>query len=104
MRRIHAIVVLTALLPFGLSFAIPVEDLPETRYDESEPVPSETTPQISTIILMEFARFASDAGRIILPIRLSATLQHYSGQTFRIVHLRFVLALSLMAQVFPLLC
>ena len=39
MRRIHATVVLTVLLAFGLSVAIPMEDLPETSYDESEPAP-----------------------------------------------------------------
>jgi hypothetical protein len=104
MRRAHAIVVLAMLLPFGLSFAIPVDNLPETSYDESEPAPYEIAPQIWTLMLAESGRFASDAGRLVLPIRLSATLEPYSGQTFRLVHLRFVVAPSLMAQVFPLRC
>ena len=74
MRRIHAIVVLAVLLTFGLSFAIPADNLPETSYDESEPAPYETTPHISTLMLTESARFASDVGRRILPIRLSANV------------------------------
>ena len=104
MRRVHATVVGAVLLAFGMSFAISIEDLPETSYDESEPAPYETTPQVSTLMLMRSARLASDAGRLVLPIRLSATLQPYSGQTSRIVPLRLAVAWSLVAQVFPLRC
>ena len=104
MRRIHAIVGLAVLLTFGLSFAIPADNLPETSYDESEPAPYETTPHISTLMLTESARFASDVGRRILPIRLSATLQPYTGQTSRIEPLRLAVPRSLVAQVFPLRC
>jgi len=74
MRRIHGTVVLAVLLAFGLSVAISPEDLPETSYDESEPAPYEATPQISTLMLMQSARFASDAGRLVLP---SARLLHF---------------------------
>lgn len=104
MRCIRATVVLAMLLAFGLSVAIPMEDLPDTSYDESEPAPYEADPQISTLMLMQSARFASDAGRLVLPIRPSATLPADSGQTFRIVSLRFVVVASLVAQVFPLRC
>jgi|SRR5580692_8354624 hypothetical protein len=104
MRRIHATVVLTVLLAFGLSVAIPMEDLPETSYDESEPAPYEVARQIPALKLMQSARFASEAGRLVLPVRPSATLSVYSGQTSRIVPLRFAVAANLMAQVIPLRC
>jgi hypothetical protein len=80
MRRIHSTIVLAVLLAFGLSFSIPVEDLPETSYDESEPAPYEVS-QIFTLTLMQSARLASDAERLVLPIRPSATFPPYSGQT-----------------------
>jgi hypothetical protein len=104
MRRTYATVVLAVLLAFGLSFAISMEDLPETSYDESEPAPYEATPQISTFMLMQSARFASDEGRLVLPIRPPATLPAYSGQSSRIVPLRFAVVASLAAQVIPLRC
>jgi hypothetical protein len=39
--------VLLAAFFLTLSFAVPAEDLPETTYDESEPLPYEMTPPLS---------------------------------------------------------
>ena len=38
------------LLALGLFAAVPVEDLPETAYDESEGVPYESTPLIAEVV------------------------------------------------------
>lgn len=37
------------VLAFGLSLGIPVEDIPETTYDESEALPYESTLLLSTV-------------------------------------------------------
>ena len=47
MRRASSILVLFVLLAFGLSLAVPAEDVPETAYDESESLPCESTPVVS---------------------------------------------------------
>lgn len=51
MRRASSILVLFVLLAFGLSLAVPAEDVPETGYDESEEAPYENTPLISIVLL-----------------------------------------------------
>jgi len=38
------------LLVFGIAFAIPAEDSPETPYDESEALPYDCAPQIATVM------------------------------------------------------
>jgi hypothetical protein len=46
----YSILLLCVLLVFGLSFAIPAEDVPETAYDESEGLPYEgTTPSAAVL-------------------------------------------------------
>jgi len=47
MRRASSILVLSVLLGFGVSLAVPAEDVPETAYDESESLPFESTPVVS---------------------------------------------------------
>jgi hypothetical protein len=49
MKRPCSIFVLFVLLAFGVSLAVPAEDVPETAYDESEALPFEGTPLLSTI-------------------------------------------------------
>jgi len=44
MKELRCLVVLAVALVFGLSFALPAEDIPETPYDESETLPYECTP------------------------------------------------------------
>ena len=58
MRTSRCLLVLLVALAFGLSFAIPAEDMPETAYDESEALPYEATPLFS-IVLQESARTQS---------------------------------------------
>ncbi len=48
MRRPCSILVLCLLLGLGVSLTVPVEDVPETAYDESESVPYEVPPLFST--------------------------------------------------------
>jgi len=50
MRRPHSIFVLFLLLVLGVSLVVPVEDVPETPYDESETLPYEGTPQSSIVV------------------------------------------------------
>jgi hypothetical protein len=51
MRRPCCILVLFTLLAFGLSLAVPAEDVPETAYDESEGLSYEDTPVVSIPVL-----------------------------------------------------
>lgn len=50
MKKPRSIFVALLLLGFGVSLAVPTEDVPETAYDESEALPYECTSQYSTII------------------------------------------------------
>jgi len=50
MRKPHCALVLFLLLAFGLSLAVPAEDVPETPYDESEALPYEGTPPFSLAV------------------------------------------------------
>lgn len=47
MRVLRTALVLLAAFALSLSFAVPVEDVPETSYDESEALPYESTPPFS---------------------------------------------------------
>jgi hypothetical protein len=46
MRKVRSVLLLFVLLALGLSFAVPMADVPETSYDESEALPYERTPVI----------------------------------------------------------
>jgi hypothetical protein len=46
MRDSRSILVLLVAFLFGLSFAVPAEDVPDTPYDESEVLPYESAPLI----------------------------------------------------------
>jgi hypothetical protein len=58
MRRPCSILVLFVLLGFGVSLAVPAEDVPETAYDESEALPYEGTPLYSIVLPQASARIA----------------------------------------------
>lgn len=49
MNRARCILILFVLLGFGVSLAIPAEDVRETAYDESETLPYEGTPLFSVV-------------------------------------------------------
>ena len=66
MRKMHFLLVLLVGIVFGLSFAIPAEDLPDTVFDESESMPYESAPPLS-IVLSELAA----AGQVV-PVGQSA--------------------------------
>jgi len=55
MSKLHGILVVLAALVLSWSFAVPVEDDPETPYDESEALPYESTPLFS-VMLQDSAR------------------------------------------------
>jgi len=55
MRKLRCILVVLAAFALSLSFAVPVEDDPETAYDESESLPYEMTPLLSGNIVQESA-------------------------------------------------
>jgi hypothetical protein len=56
MRRPCFILILFVLLGFGLSLAVPAEDVPETAYDESETLPYESTSPVSILVPVGAAR------------------------------------------------
>jgi len=49
MRVLRSALVLFAAFALSLSLAVPVEDLPETPFDESESLPYEITPRCSVV-------------------------------------------------------
>ena len=56
MRTLWSVLVLCVLLGFGVSLAVPAEDVPETAYDESEGLPYEGTPLFSIVVPLLVAR------------------------------------------------
>jgi len=58
MRKPRCILVILLLSVFGVSLAVPAEDLPETAYDESETLPYEGTPQFLIVAPQASARMA----------------------------------------------
>ena len=60
MRKPRFALVFFVLLVFGVSLAVPAEDLPETAYDESEGLPYASTPLFSDVISQAAAPKAQD--------------------------------------------
>jgi len=60
MRKLRFLLILFELLGFGVSLAVPAEDLPETSYDESEVLPYEGTPLFSISLPQASGRIAKD--------------------------------------------
>jgi hypothetical protein len=58
MRKPRSAFVLLLLLVFGVSLAVPAEDVPETPYDESETLPYEGTPLFSIVVPQASDRMA----------------------------------------------
>ena len=56
MRRPFSIFILFVLLGFGVSLAVPAEDVAESGYDESETLPYESTPPVSIVVPLRAAR------------------------------------------------
>jgi len=56
MKTLWSVLVLCVLLGFGVSLAVPAEDVPETAYDESEGLPYEGTPLFSIVAPLAAAR------------------------------------------------
>ena len=50
MTKLGSALLFFVLLVLGLSLMAPAEDLPETAYDESEPLPYESNPLISSLM------------------------------------------------------
>ena len=73
MGVLRCALVLLAAFSLSLSFAVPVEDVLETDYDESEPVPYESTPLFSTA-LPQAARALQFSPT--LPFDLGPTFSH----------------------------
>jgi hypothetical protein len=51
MSEPRVVLILLVLMSFGLSLAVPAEDVRETAYDESEALPYECTPLFSIVLL-----------------------------------------------------
>jgi hypothetical protein len=49
MRRPCSILLLCVLLGFGAGLSVPAEDVPETAYDESQRLPYEVIPLLSSV-------------------------------------------------------
>ena len=56
MRRCSSILILFVFLGFGVSLAVPAEDVPETTYDEPEALPYDDTPLFSIVVPLVAAR------------------------------------------------
>lgn len=50
MRKLHCLLVLLVALVFGLSFAVPAEDMPDATSDESESMPYESALPLSLVL------------------------------------------------------
>ena len=57
-REPRSVLVILFILCFGVSVAVPAEDVPETAYDESETLPYEGTPQFLFLAPQASARMA----------------------------------------------
>jgi hypothetical protein len=67
MRRRCSILAFCILLAFGVSLAVPAEDVPETAYDESEALPYEGTPLFSIVVPLVAARTTQAVPSSLLP-------------------------------------
>jgi hypothetical protein len=72
MSKLRCILVVMAALALSLSFAVPVEDDPETPYDESEALPYESNPVFS-IMLEESARAVQLLTTFAFPLHFHPT-------------------------------
>lgn len=59
MRKPRSVLILFLLLGFCMCLALPAEDVLETVYDESEALPYENTPLLSTVVPQASARIAN---------------------------------------------
>jgi hypothetical protein len=108
MRRVHSCVVFVLLLVCGVSFAVPAEDLAETRYDESESQPCESRSPISS--LMEQTAIATRtslpetaAAQNVTLLQTSSSFPVGAKPIARPVNHRFTEPRSLLSQVCTLL-
>jgi hypothetical protein len=79
MRRPFFVLILFVLLGFGLSLAVPAEDVPETAYDESEGLPYEGTPLFSIVVPLAAARTTQALPNSLHP-RLGAPSPFFSAR------------------------
>ena len=56
MRKLCSILIFCVLLGFGMSVAVPAEDVPETAFNESEGLPYEGIPLFSIVMPLGAAR------------------------------------------------
>jgi hypothetical protein len=77
MRRPCFVLVLFVLLGFGLSLAVPAEDVPETAYDESEALPYEGTPLFSTVVPQASTRITKAEPSCDAPLRFDSFTKCY---------------------------
>jgi hypothetical protein len=86
MRKPRCALLLFVFLILGLSLGVPAQDVPETTYDESESLPYEGTPSISTKIaatvahpaheLLTYSQFGLGARPLSNTARVLATEAH----------------------------
>jgi hypothetical protein len=77
MRKLGSAIVFSVILTFGLSLAVPAEDVPETSFDESESLPYESTPLFSIVVVQVATRAAEHGLAWVSPVRF-AFLNGYS--------------------------
>jgi hypothetical protein len=72
MREPCSILIFCVLLGFGVSLAIPTEDVAETAYNESEALPYEGTPLFSSVVLRASARALQPVSKSGPPFHLGS--------------------------------
>jgi hypothetical protein len=78
MRKLRSVLVLLAVVGLSLSFAIPANDVPETAYDESEPLPYVSTSLFS--IPVPNAVVPAPAGRPLVAVFCPGSLRRLGSQ------------------------
>jgi len=81
MSYLRCILVVLVAVILGLSFAVPLEDNPETTYDETETLPYESTPLFSSDALQVVARLLQSPPSFCSPLGPGYRTSRDKGRT-----------------------
>jgi hypothetical protein len=81
MSNLRCVLVVLVAMVLALSFAVPVEDDPETTYDETETLPYESTPLFSSDALQVVARLLQSPPSFCSPLGPGFRTRRDEGRT-----------------------